>query len=383
VSAVTPDRPLRVLFITPAYLPWLGGLEVLASQLLGELQRRGCAVGLITCPHAGVRPGPDEVGGVPVLRTGTQEALARNDGAEVLRCAVEVGRFVRELAPDVVHTHDPSTALWTYLRTDRRRRPLVSTVHNVMSAHLGDDLAPVAAMVDESAWITGVSQAAVDDMATLFPAATGRLSLVRNAVEAPDGRPEPIAPGAPLLCVGRLVPQKGFDRAIRAFALVASRFGWARLQIAGTGPDRDGLLALARRLGVSDRVDLLGRVEPDEMPGLFARSAALVMPSRYEGLPLVALEAAWAARPVVAMSGPGLDEVVVDGVTGFLTPPGDVAALAEAMASTLGSPQRATSMGLAARSRMEQHWSIEAAVDAYESIYRSAIGTHEALGAMR
>ena len=377
---MTPDRPLRVLFITPAYLPWLGGLEVLASQLLEELQHRGCEVGLITCPHAAVEAGLDVVGGVPVLRTGTQEALARNDGAAVLRGAVEVGRFARDLAPDVVHTHDASTALWTYLRTQRHRRPLVSTIHNVMSAHLGEELAPVAAMVNESAWVTGVSQAVVDDTAQLFPAVVDRLSLVRNAVKAPPGEPQPIVERAPLLCVGRLVPQKGFDMAIEAFALIAERFPWARLQIAGTGPDRDDLLALGRRLGVGDRLDLLGRVEPDEVPRLLARSTALVMPSRYEGLPLVALEAAWSARPVVAMAGPGLGEAVVDGTTGLLVPPGDVPGLARSMAVLLASRERATTMGRAARSRMEEHWSIGATVDAYEAIYRAALAESSAGG---
>lgn len=370
---MTRSRPLRVLFITPAYLPWLGGLEVLASQLLAELQRRGCAVGLITCPHAEVGAGLAEVDGVPVLRTGTQEALARNDGAAVLRCAVEVGRFVGELAPDVVHTHDPSTALWTYLRTQRRRRPLVSTIHNVMSAHLGDDLAPVAAMVRESAWVTGVSQAVVDDTAELFPDVVDRLTLVRNAVAAPPGPAEPIDEGAPLLCVGRLVPQKGFDMAIEAFALLAGRFPRARLRIAGTGPDRAELVALATRRGVGDRVELIGRVEPHEVPGLLARSTALVMPSRYEGLPLVSLEAAWSARPVVAMAGPGLAEAVVHGTTGLLVPPGDVAGMADAMATVLGSRERASAMGRSARTRMEQHWSIGATVDAYESIYRAVL----------
>ncbi len=379
----SPNRPLRVLFITPAYLPWLGGLEVLASQLLEELRRRGCNVGLITCPHADVRPGLDHVDGIPVLRTGAQEALARNDGAAVLRCTVEVGRFVRELDPDVVHTHDPSTALWTYLRTERRRRPLVSTMHNVMSAHFGDELAPVAAMVEESAWVTGVSQASVADAADLFPSIQDRLSVVRNAVRAPAAAPMPISEQAPLLCIGRLVPQKGFDMAIEAFALVASRYPWARLKIVGTGPDRDDLAALSARLGVDERVHLVGRVEPDEIPGLLAGSRALVMPSRYEGLPLVALEAAWCERPVVAMAGPGLGEAVVDGTTGLLVPPGDVPALAEALADVLDSQERAATLGRAARLRMEREWSIGATVDAYESIYRAVVAAHRVATAMQ
>ncbi|MGN6693343.1 MAG: glycosyltransferase family 4 protein [Aquihabitans sp.] len=370
------ERRPRVLFITPAYLPWLGGLEVLASQLLAELQRRGSDVGLITCPHAGVEPGLDEVDGVPVLRTGTQAALARNDGAAVLRHAVEIGRFTRDLAPDVVHTHDSSTALWMYLRTERHRRPLVATVHNVMSAHLGDELAPVAAMVDEASWVTGVSRDVVADTATLFPQVADRLSLVRNAVQPPTGDPAPIAEDAPLLCIGRLVPQKGFDMAIEAFASVAAAHPWARLQIVGTGPDRDDLAAQAAALGVGDRVELVGRVEPDEVPEVLARSRALVMPSRYEGLPLVALEAAWSGRAVVAMAGPGLAEAVEDGATGLLVAPGDVSALAGAMAEVLASTDRARELGGAARRRMERDWSIAATVDQYEEIYDRVLPGH-------
>ncbi|HEX2576231.1 MAG TPA: glycosyltransferase family 4 protein, partial [Aquihabitans sp.] len=250
-----------VLFVTPAYLPWLGGLEVLASQLLAELRARGSRVGLITCPHAAVGPGLDEVDGVPVLRTGAQEALAANDGAAVLRCAVEIGRFVRELDPDVVHAHDASTALWMYLRAERRKRPLVATVHNVMSAHAGEELAPVEALVREADLVAGVSQAVVDDTAALFPEVVDRLHLVRNAVQAPTGEPGPVPAGAPLLCIGRLVPQKGFDLAIEAIARVAGDHPTARLVVAGTGPDRDDLLALAARCGVADRVELIGRVE--------------------------------------------------------------------------------------------------------------------------
>ena len=166
--------------------------------------------------------------------------------------------------------------------------------------------------------------------------------------------------------------------AIEAFALIASRFGWARLHIAGTGPDAAELRSLADRLHVGHQVELIGRVEPDEVPRLLARSTALVMPSRYEGLPLVALEAAWSARPVVAMAGPGLAEAVVDGETGLLVPPGDVAGLARCMAELLASRERAATMGRAARSRMEQHWSLGATVDSYEAIYRAVLADHRA-----
>jgi glycogen(starch) synthase len=368
--------PRRVLFITPAYLPWLGGLEVLADQLLQELRCRGVEVGLITSVHAGVSSGLGEVNGVPVLRTGVDAALSRNDGAGVLRCTAEIHEFVRSLEPDIVHAHDPSTAVWLYLRTQRRRRPLVGTLHNVTTAHHGDRLAPVAALMRESHRVTGVSQAVVDDLLDLFPDASNRISLVRNAVKAPVQATKPVAVDAPLLCIGRLVPQKGFDMAIEAFARVAQRHPGARLVIAGTGPDRNDLGLLAERLGVGQSVEFIGRVEPSDVFDLFSASRALVMPSRYEGLPLVSLEAGWAARPVVAMAGPGLTEVVVDGTTGLLVAPGDVSGLSAAMDAVLGSSELATNLGMAARARMQANWSIDAAVDAYEAVYRAATEDH-------
>jgi glycogen(starch) synthase len=372
------EQPRRVLFITLAYLPWLGGLEVLADQLLQELRSRGHEVGVLTCTYAAVPSGLAEVNGIPVFRTAVQEALARDDRAAVLRCTAEIHEFVRSFEPDVVHAHDPSTALWMYLRTQRRKRPLISTLHSVTSAHRGDQLAEVSALVRESDRMTGVSHAVVNDLVELFPEVAGRVSVVRNAVKAPANPPEAVAEDAPLLCIGRLVALKGFDMAIEAFALVAHRYPGARLVVAGTGPCREDLAALAERLGVGRRVEFIGRVEPgDDVFDVLASSRALVMASRYEGLPLVSLEAAWAARPVVAMTNPGVAEVVVDGTTGLLVGSGDIVGLARSMEAVLDSTELATSLGAAARARMQANWSIDATVDAYESVYRAALNDHQ------
>jgi glycogen(starch) synthase len=370
------EQPRSTLFVTHAYLPWLGGLEVLADQLLREFQCRGYEVGLITSAHGGMPSGLAEVNGVPVLRTAFQEALAREDRAAMLRCTAEVHEFVRSLEPDVVHAHGPSTALWVYLRTQRRKRPLISTLHTVTSAHHGRELAEVAALVRESDRMTGVSQVVVNDLVDLFPDVAGRVSVVRNAVAAPPEPPDAVAEDAPLVCIGRLVPLKGFDMAIEAFALVAPRHPGARLMIVGDGPHHDDLVALAERSGVRRQVEFVGRVDHDDIFDVLAASRALVMASHYEGLPLVSLEAAWAARPVVGMSYPGLAEVVVDGVTGLLVPPGDVAALGRSMEDVLASTEVATTLGRAARLLMEANWSIDATVDAYESVYGDALRDH-------
>jgi glycosyltransferase involved in cell wall biosynthesis len=137
-------------------------------------------------------------------------------------------------------------------------------------------------------------------------------------------------PGSPaLLAVGRLSRQKGFDLLLPAFAQLLSTAPDAHLTIAGTGPDESALRALSRTLGIADRVTLRGFVEN---PYPLMRAADLyVLSSRYEGFPNVALEALACGTPVIAASCPGVAELILPGVNGWLAPVDDVAGLADAL----------------------------------------------------
>jgi glycosyltransferase involved in cell wall biosynthesis len=166
-----------------------------------------------------------------------------------------------------------------------------------------------------------------------------------------DLGPEPVpAPEQPrILCVGRLVPIKGHEVLLRAFAELCRLLPSARLAVAGEGPLRPSLRKLAADLGVDDRVEFLGRIVPVQ-PEL-ERSAVVAVPSLGEGFGMAALEAQERARPVVASAVGGLPEIVEDGVSGLLVPAGDAAALAAALARLLGDPALARRMGGAGRKR--------------------------------
>src|SRR5262249_19752318 len=157
-----------------------------------------------------------------------------------------------------------------------------------------------------------------------------------------------------------------FDRAIDAVAALAPRFADLRLVVAGEGPRRAALEAQAARLGVAQHVDFVGVVDHADIPALIDRATAVVMPSRYEGMPLVALEAAGMGRPVIGTRAPGLDATVADDVTGLLVDPGDPPALAAAIEAVCVDRALATRLGHAARARAEREWSMDACVDAYE-----------------
>ncbi|WP_408871534.1 glycosyltransferase, partial [Craurococcus roseus] len=167
-----------------------------------------------------------------------------------------------------------------------------------------------------------------------------RAHVVPNFAQDLAGVPPadlPAPPGAPrLLALGRLHRNKGFDVLLRALALLRD----AHLFLAGEGPERAALEALARGLGVADRVAFLGWRE--DTGALLAACGVFVCPSRHEPLGNVVLEAWSAARPVVAAAAQGPREVVRDGETGLLVPVGAPEPLAAAIASLLAdAPRRA------------------------------------------
>jgi glycogen(starch) synthase len=186
--------------------------------------------------------------------------------------------------------------------------------------------------------------------------------------------PLPPAPGPPpldpphLLGIGRLVPFKGFDVALQAFRRVLDRLPRARLTLAGDGPERTALEHLAARLGVRDAVDFVGWVHPGRVQALMSAATLVLMPSRWEGLPLVALEAQAAGRPVVASRAGGLPEVVVDGETGRLVPPDAPEALADAVLALLARPVELARMGHAARERAARVFDQVRCVDEYAAL---------------
>src|SRR5439155_274446 len=157
-----------------------------------------------------------------------------------------------------------------------------------------------------------------------------RLSVIPNGVEPGvfvDGRARP-HPRPYVAAVGRLVPQKGFDVLLEAFARLDAPE--VDLLIAGDGPERRRLEALRERLGLGARVHLLGAVDRATVASLYRGARLVACPSRWEGLPLVCLEAMASGRAVVASRVDGIPDAVGDGETGLLVPPEDPVALAAA-----------------------------------------------------
>lgn len=204
-----------------------------------------------------------------------------------------------------------------------------------------------------------VSEAMADELRSVV-AYPERVTVINNAIhperfhgvgrelreEFVNGAERPIA-----LTLARLDFQKGLETLIEAAATLPD----VLFLIAGDGPERARLEAVARDRGVADRVRFLGR--RSDVPKLLSACDVFVLPSLFEGLPVSVLEAMAASRPVVATSIPGTAEAVVDGETGWLVPPRDPAALAAAVARVVADPAMGRRMGEAGLLRVRARYS--------------------------
>jgi glycosyltransferase involved in cell wall biosynthesis len=174
-----------------------------------------------------------------------------------------------------------------------------------------------------------------------------------------------------VLAVGRLNPQKGFDLLLRAFARIRSaRTEW-RLIILGEGGERRNLETLRDELGLSECVDMPGRVKDPEL--WMARAGLVVQPSRYEGFPNVVLEAMAMGAPVISSdceSGPS--DIIRDRVNGRLVPVEDVAALASVMDELIRDKPERERLGRAAMS-IRDDYAMETIMPRWEAALRDCV----------
>jgi len=195
-----------------------------------------------------------------------------------------------------------------------------------------------------------------------------KLQVIPNAYFV-DSDPAPPGQRDRLLIgfVGRLVDQKGCEFLLRAAPHVLAEIPSARVVIVGDGPERPNLERLARELGIASAVVFAGY---DPHPARRMREmAVLAIPSIYEPLGMVALEAMACEVPVVASAVGGLPEVVEEGKTGSLVPPRNPEALAAAILGILKSPGRAAAMGAAGLARARAGFSPEVISNRYAEVY--------------
>jgi glycosyltransferase involved in cell wall biosynthesis len=175
------------------------------------------------------------------------------------------------------------------------------------------------------------------------------------------------------LSVGRLDAQKGVADLLEAAERVLARRSDWHLAIAGDGPERDHLLRwLKDRPNLNERVHWLG--QRDDVAGLLRTADLLVLASRWEGMPNVVLEAMASRRAVVATRVEGTEDLVVPGQTGWLVPPRSPEALNQALLEAAAQPEQCRAFGDAGRRRVEEAFSLDRTIKAYERLWADVLG---------
>ncbi len=372
---MSPERrKAKVLQVGKYYPPHMGGIETHLQTLCTSMQ------GLVNVRALVANDGPSKESalceGVPVDLVGTPFTIASAPFCPAMRSQI------RASDADLVHLHLPNpTAVLAYLASGRRG-PLVVSYHSdtVRQAVLGTMFEPILhRLLGRSTAIIATSPNYLASSAVLARH-RGRCQVIPYGI--PLSRFQSCDPAAVarireqygqrlVLAVGRLVYYKGFEYAIQAMQDVRGR-----LLVAGTGPLREKLQALAVHCGVSDRVAFLGEIQNQDITPYYHAADVFILPSvaRSEAFGIVQIESMAAGTPVINTSlDSGVPFVSEDGVTGLTVPPADPAALASAIRRLLDDDELRKQFGAAARRRAAQEFSVETMVKGMAGLYNRVL----------
>ncbi|AMN39833.1 glycosyltransferase family 4 protein [Rhodoplanes sp. Z2-YC6860] len=371
---------MKVLAITPQYLPALGGIEVLVGMLATSFRKKAVETVVVTDKHQGrLLPDHELIDSIPVYRFPFLNTLHARDTVTALNLVKRLDCLLAEIRPDLIHMHSAvQGGAWAVERALKKLSPcppFVVTQHSLLQPE--DSLNVVRTLMLRADVLTAVSQAALDSAIAFSQRADATL-VIPNGVSEHETTPRPdrFKPPFALTCVGRLQREKGFDLAIAALAQVRARGLDANLLLIGQGEHRsDFENAAAAFHGMEPHVRFAGVLDHAETRRAIADSTLVLAPSRTrEGFSLVAAEAAMAGVPCIASRIGGLAETVQDGVTGILVPPEDVSGLAGAIAGVLTDQSRLQLLSTNAQSMAGERFNMDKCAERYLKLYRDLVG---------
>jgi len=361
----------------------MGGTERVVWELATRLPRERYDV-TVWLPEA---PGMDEFAASLAARDVRVERVSEVDSRWDWKGMFRTWRRLRRRRPALLHLHHVWPAADRYLTTlaEAAGVPhLVLTEHIVGQPHSAGQKMLKRRELARADAVTAVCGAVADSLVRDYGVPRERVRVVPNGADPPDDVAERDATrrlrvglGAsafkPLwVCAARLEEQKGHDVLIEALAEVKRRGLEFLAALAGEGSRREPLERRVAELSLGEQVRFLGSLP--EIGPLLAAADAVVMPSRWEGLPLTLLEALARGRPVVASAVGGIPEVIEDRVSGRLVPPGDVPALADALEWIHRRADLAAALGREGAARVRERFTWDRVVEAFEEVYDEVLG---------
>ena len=378
-----------------AIVPWL-------VELIKLVEREGAEVEVFTSAYRG--GGNSEFRGIPVHRfryfPSRWENLTHDEavpdrmrksllykvlpGFYVLAGMLAIWRLCRRERFDIIHVHWPLPhALFGWVARQACGARVVTSFHGVELRWVRHSLPFLRRFLTwsarSSARVVANSTETANEIRRIAPRVPIDVIPYSTGLAAGDAAGERLAAGGKsfeALFVGRLVERKGTPVLISAAALLP-RESPVRVVVIGEGPDRPALEAQARSLGVGDRIDFRGRVSAEALRQAYGNAGAFVLPAvtdsrgDTEGLGVVLLEAMSYRVPVIGSRIGGITDIIIDGESGLLVPPGDPAALAAALRRLADDPAFARRLGDAGHAHFERNFGWERIVSRWMEVYGS------------
>lgn len=301
----------------------------------------------------------------------------------LVKSTTRLSRLIRQEKIDLVHSNT-SAVLAGALAAKITGTPHIWHIHEIITQprFLLKVTSTLACVLSDR--VVAVSGPVAEHLARATPAIRRKMTVIHNGIDLDvfhsgvDGRAVRrevgVAPGEVLIgMMARVSHWKGQEQLVMAAAKVVECCPSARfVLVGGAFPGQeyrvDRLRQMVESLGLQDRVAISGFRR--DAPAVWAAMDVMVSPSiQPDPFPTSVLEAMACAKPVVAAAHGGPTEMVIDGETGFLVPPGNVDALAVALRTLIDDEDLRRAMGLAGRRRMEEHFSIEEFIGSFESLY--------------
>jgi glycosyltransferase involved in cell wall biosynthesis len=296
-----------------------------------------------------------------------------------------VGRLrkLHTLRPvDVIHAHGPlPCGHAAMLLSAELNIPYVVSVHGLdafsavqVSGRAGESCRRISQRVYHSSRRAICVSERVREVVLEGTGGSSRTSVVYNGVDPEQFSPSAVPPSAApvVLSVGNLIPPKGHAVLIRAAGVLAAEFPALRWEIIGEGPEHARLEALCAQLQITDKVRFQGRQSRKQVAAAMQGCTLFVLPSRYEGLGCVYLEAMSAGKVAIGCRGQGIAEVIQHGSNGFLVGPDNERELALAIAMLLKDDGRRRNIAIAARDTILDRFTLVHQAESLLRIYREA-----------
>lgn len=361
---------LKILFMIDAL--GIGGAEQLLVNLANTLDRERFEVYVCCLIERRGNPLQSELRelGAPLYVLGARRIYDP-------RTLYTLARYLRRHGIHIVHTQLTDADIVGRIVGRLTGRLVVSTMQNVpfQYSRRRFDRRIMQRLTARFATdrLTAVSRRVRDMFVAEWGVPEHKIAAIYNGVPmdaffaVPPERPAAPGDGPVITTLGRMTRQKAHADLLRAAKLVLARRPDARFMIAGNGYLMDELQHQAAELGIADRVAFPGMRR--DIPQALAESDVFVLSSLWEGLPVSAVEAMAAARPAVMTDVGGCAELVQNGVQGYIVPPRQPEALAEALLKTIEDPARRVAMGIAARERVRHDFDIRTLTAQYEALY--------------